>query len=81
MEWVYEGITLIFIGTLIVLLTITFGSTEEIVRTVYLVSAVMLCVMAIWSLLTGFKVDFIPFKLCPVIFTGSAIMILIGMMI
>ncbi len=81
MEWVYEGITLIFIGTLIVLLIVLFGSTEDTVRTVCLASSVMLCIMAIWSLLTGFKVDFLPFKICPVIFVSSAILIILGIII
>jgi hypothetical protein len=79
MEWVFEGISLIFIGSLLVLLIALFGSTEDIVRTVCLVSAIMLCVMALWSLLTGFKVDYLPFKLCPVIFTGSAILVILGL--
>ncbi|MHA2096429.1 MAG: hypothetical protein ACW98F_17560 [Candidatus Hodarchaeales archaeon] len=81
MEWVYEGITLIYIGSLIVLLIVLFGSTEDVVRTVCLASALMLFIMALWSLLTGFKIDFLPFKLCPLIFTSSAVLILIGIMI
>jgi hypothetical protein len=81
MEWVYEGLTMIFIGSLVVLLTVTFGSAEEVVRAVYLICVGMLLVMAIWSLFTGFKVDFIPFKLCPVIFTGSAVLIVLGVMV
>ncbi len=30
------------------------------------------------SLLTGFKINFLPFKLCPVIFISSSLLILIG---
>jgi len=33
------------------------------------------------SLFTGFKVDFILFKLCPVIFTGASILILLGILL
>jgi hypothetical protein len=29
-------------------------------------------------LLTGFKVKFLPFKLCPVIFTTSSILLIVG---
>ncbi|MHA2364447.1 MAG: hypothetical protein ACXAC7_10850 [Candidatus Hodarchaeales archaeon] len=79
MEWVYEGITLIFIGSLLILLIVLYGSSEEIVKTVCIASAIMLFIMALWSLITGFKVDFLPFKLCPFIFSGSAILILLGL--
>jgi hypothetical protein len=39
----------------------------------------MLVVMAIISLFTGFKINFLPYRLCPIIFTGSAILIFLGM--
>jgi hypothetical protein len=34
--------------------------------------------LAIVSLFTGYKVNFPPFKLCPFIFTASALLIIIG---
>jgi hypothetical protein len=37
--------------------------------------------LALVSLFTGFKVHFLPFKLCPVIFTVSAALILLGAMV
>jgi hypothetical protein len=45
---------------------------------VYLVAVIGLIALSVISLFTGFKVNFIPFKLCPVIFTASAVLILIG---
>jgi hypothetical protein len=30
------------------------------------------------SFLTGFKISFLPFKLCPVIFITSAVLIILG---
>jgi hypothetical protein len=38
----------------------------------------MLNTLSVISLLTGFKVSFLPFKLCPVIFTTASILILLG---
>jgi hypothetical protein len=38
----------------------------------------MLNALSLISLLTGFRVDFIFFRLCPVIFTGSSILLLLG---
>jgi hypothetical protein len=38
----------------------------------------MLNILSVISLFTGFKVNFLPYRLCPLIFTGSAILILLG---
>jgi len=77
MEWINEGFTLIFIGSLILLVTLIKASDENVKKGVYLLSFIMLISMAVLSLFTGFKVDFLPFKLCPVIFTLSAIPLLL----
>jgi len=77
MEWITEGLALIFIGVLVA--TVTVIDPSNVVSTaVYFVSVIMLLVMALLSLFTGFKVSFLPFKLCPFIFTASAVLILIG---
>jgi hypothetical protein len=34
--------------------------------------------MSVLSLFTGFKIDFIPFKLCPFIFMTAGLLILSG---
>jgi hypothetical protein len=78
MEWITEGFSLIFAGTL-VLLVIIIGDNGNITsRIVYITSSVFLFSMAILSFFTGFKVNFLPFKLCPIIFSISGILILIG---
>lgn len=78
MEWLIEGVSLIFIGILVLVVTIV-GDPENLVsKLVYWLCSIMLFGLAILSLFTGFKVNFIVFKLCPVIFTMSGILILIG---
>lgn len=78
MEWVTEGFSLIFAGTLVLLVTI-IGDNENITsKIVYITSSVFLFSMAILSYLTGYKVNFLPYKLCPLIFSISGILILIG---
>ncbi|MFX0138006.1 MAG: hypothetical protein ACFFDN_30470 [Candidatus Hodarchaeota archaeon] len=78
MEWIIEGMTLIFIGLLVILISF-LGGTDNIVSIyVNAISSIMLFALAILSLFTGFKVNFIMFKLCPVIFTVSGILILVG---
>lgn len=77
MEWIVEGVSLILIGALVACVTfidpVSTGS-----KAVYLLSAIGLFVLAFVSLFTGFKVNFLPFKLCPFIFTASALLILMG---
>lgn len=72
MEWINEGVTLIFLGLLLLGTIIVTGG---VVFYVSMMSAVMLVVLAIISLFTGFRVDFFPFKLCPAIFALSAFLI------
>jgi hypothetical protein len=77
MEWIVEGVSLIFLGVLVAMVTI-IDPTNSVSTAVYLLSALGLLVLAMVSLLTGFKIKFLPFRLCPVIFTVSAILIVIG---
>jgi predicted RND superfamily exporter protein len=77
MEWIIEGAALIFMGIIIAGVTI-IGEVNNVTTFVYVSSSVFLIVLAIISLFTGFKVKFLPFKLCPVLFTLSAVLILIG---
>ena len=77
MEWIVEGVALIFIGALVAI--VTFIDPETVVsRAVYIVSSIGLLALALVSLFTGFKVNFLPFKLCPFIFTLSAILVIVG---
>jgi len=77
MEWIIEGISLIFIAAVII--TVTFiDRTSVISRTIYWICFIMLNVLSVVSLMTGFKVRLLPFKLCPVIFTIASILILLG---
>lgn len=77
MEWIVEGVSLIFIGVLVASVT-TIDPMSTVSKAVFLLSAIGLFVLATVSLFTGFKVNFLPFKLCPFIFTASALLILAG---
>lgn len=80
MEWIIEGATLIFLGAIISLVTIIDPNSTLSLGT-YLLTALMLNVLSIISLNTGFQVNFLPFKLCPVIFTGASILIIVGVFV
>ena len=78
MEWIIEGIALIFFG--IIVAGAAYIENNNIVSDfVFTASAAALIVLAMVSLFTGYRINFLPFKLCPFLFTISAILILIGM--
>jgi len=77
MEWIVEGAALIFIG-LVVLVAALIDPTAAVSRVIFGLSAFMLVELAVISLFTGFKIRFLPFKLCPFLFTTSAVLILAG---
>lgn len=80
MEWIVEGVCLIFIGLLVAAVT-TVDRTSTVSRAVYWIAFAELNVLSIVSLFTGFKVNFLPFKLCPVIFTTASLLILSGRLV
>ena len=77
MEWIIEGIALIFIGLINAIVT-AIDHTSSISLVIYLSSGLVLIVLAFVSFLTGFKISFLPFKLCPVIFITAAVLIILG---
>lgn len=77
MEWINEGVALIFIGFIVAGVTI-IDPADKVAEFIYISSSMFLILLAVISLFTGFKVKFLPFKLCPVLFTLSAILILFG---
>jgi len=80
MEWINEGATLIFIGLLTAAVTLV-DPISMVARTVYGLAIIMLNALSIISLFTGFKVNFLPYRLCPIIFTGLSILILLRLLI
>jgi hypothetical protein len=77
MEWITEGVALMFIGVLVALVTY-LDRSSVVSRAVYWTSFATLNILSVVSLFTGYKNAFIAFKLCPFIFTGSSILIVIG---
>ncbi len=77
MGWIVEGVALIYIGLLVFAVTIV-ESGSAVASVVYVVTSAALLVLALVSLFTGFKIKFLPFRLCPFVFTASAILILLG---
>jgi hypothetical protein len=77
MEWIVEGVALLSIAAFVVAVTL-IEPAGTLSSAVYGVAIGTLIVLAIVSLFTGFRVNFIAFKLCPLIFCGSAALIAWG---
>ena len=80
MEWINEGATLIFIGILTCIVTYIDPSVW-LAKIIYLLIALFLIALALISLFTGFRVHFLPFRFCPIIFGVSALLIILGIFI
>ena len=80
MEWIVEGVSLILIGLLVTVVT-AINPNSMVSNAVYIVSSIGLLGLALVALFTGFKVNFLPFKLCPFILTISAVLILLGALV
>jgi hypothetical protein len=77
MEWITEGVALVFIGGVIAAATY-LGRSSSLSKAVYWLSFFTLNVLSVVSLFTGFRNRFIAFKLCPFIFSSASVLILIG---
>ena len=78
MEWAAEGLTLCFIGVLVLLVTIWGGAQNPVSVIVFRISAAMLVIMAVWTLLTGARTSIIPIKICPFVKTAVAVLFFLG---
>ena len=74
MEWISEGITLCFVGTLVLVLTIMGFSSNQTGIAVIRLASLMLVSMAILSLFTGAKTSITPIKICPIVKTFVAVL-------
>ena len=80
MEWINEAAALLFISAVVFAVTL-IDHTSSIAQAVYWLSFVVLNTLSVISLSTAFKINFLPYKLCPVFFTSASILILLGMLL
>ncbi|MFC1917536.1 hypothetical protein ACFLXH_02670 [Chloroflexota bacterium] len=78
MELIAEGLTLIFLGVLPLLVTLSVGVQDRTASIVYLACAVMLLAMAVLTGLTGARTPTIWYKLCPAIKTLVAVLFILS---
>jgi hypothetical protein len=78
MEWIAEGLTLCFIGLLVLFVTIWGEAQNQTSAIVYLTSAVMLVAMAVLTSTTGARTSIVPIKICPFVKIAVAILFFLG---
>ena len=78
MEWVGEGLTLCFIGVLVLVVTILGEAQNPVSLLVYRTSSLMVLVMAGWTFVIGSKTTIMPIKVCPLVLTVVAILFFLG---
>jgi len=81
MEWIAEGLTLCFIGVLVLIVALFDGYQNQTAVIVYRMAAGMLMIMAGLSLMTGAKTSIVPMKICPIVKTTVAILFILGSLV
>lgn len=79
-EWIAEALTMWFLAALVVLVT-AFGDSGSLAPWVYRAVAVMLVAVAALTAATGGRTRVIWFKICPVLLTSTAILLLVASLI
>ena len=74
MEWLAEGLTLIFIGILVLIVTSQACDGNAAARWVVMASAAMLLVMAVLTQMTGARTSVVAIQICPWVKTMVAIL-------
>ena len=77
MEWIIEGVALLSTAAFVTAATL-IEPKGVVSSAVYGIAIGTLIVLAIVSFFTGFRIAFLPFRLCPFIFGASALLIAWG---
>ena len=72
MEWVAEGLSFIFLGALIAIVTWSGAAPEAAENLIYRITTGFLLAIGIWTALTGARTKIIWFRMCPVVMTISS---------
>jgi len=78
MEWIAEGLTMCFIGLLVLIVTLYAGPHNLVSIIVYRASAWMLIAMAGLTFVTGARTSITPIKICPLVKSIVAILFFLG---
>jgi hypothetical protein len=77
MEWIVEGVAFVSTAAFVAVVA-AIAPDSAVSSAVHRVAMATLFALAGVSVGTGFRVAFLPFRLCPFIFGGSAVLIALG---
>jgi hypothetical protein len=77
-EWLAEAFTMWGIAGTVIIATVVDGSGSQVSGWLYRAAAVLLVSLATLTALTGARTPVIWFKICPVLLTGSAVLLLVA---
>ena len=78
MEWIAEGLTLCFIGLLVLFIAIIGGVQNPVSVNVFRACALMLVVIAGLTAVTGARTSVVPIKICPFVKLAVAVLFFLG---
>lgn len=78
MEWVAEGLAMLFVGALVAAVTLTAGADDSAAVLVYRLAAGLLAAIAVLTALTGARTPVAWFKACPLVLAGVIALLLLG---
>jgi len=81
MEWVAEGLALTFVGVLTLIVTLAAGLADPVAVLVYRLCAAALVVFALWTLVAGFRTAIVPIRLCPLVLSTAAALLVLATVI
>ncbi len=75
-EWLAEGFTMWGLAAIVIVATAVGGTASEVTMWVYRVTAGLLVALAVLTSVTGARTRVVWFKICPVLLSGSAVLLL-----
>jgi hypothetical protein len=81
MEWVAEGLALTFVGVLSLVVTLVAGLADPVAVLVDRLCAAGLAVFALWTLIAGFRTPVVPIKLCPLVLSIAAVLLVVATLV
>lgn len=73
MEWVAEGLSFMFVGVLVAIVTLAGAASEPAEDLVYRVVPGFLLAIGLWTAMTGARTGVVWFKMCPVVMTVASV--------
>jgi len=77
-EWLAEAFTMWGIAGILIAMTVVAGAGADATAWIYRVAACLLVALAVLTGLTGARTPEVWFKICPVVLTGCAVLLIIA---